>query len=69
MTSQVPPLASIFDLAEALKACALTVSLRVSSPVAENLDALHRAIRQAGVAQRGFVHARAVIETGSVDPG
>src|SRR5438046_1814127 len=31
-SSQVPPLPSIFDLAEALKACALTVSFLSNSP-------------------------------------
>src|SRR5262249_34487285 len=33
ITSQVPPLASIFDLAEALKACAFTVSFLFKSPL------------------------------------
>ena len=30
--------------------------------IAENLDSLYRAIRQAGIANRGFIHASAILE-------
>ena len=62
MISQVPPLASIFALAEALNACALTVSFLDNSPSPRILIPLGAAIGQAGRAQRRFIHARAVVK-------
>ncbi len=42
MTSTVPPAASIFSLAAALKPCALTVSFFVSSPRARTFTGWRR---------------------------
>ena len=62
MSSHAPPLASILALADALNACALTVSFRVSSPSPRILMPAAAAVRQPRAPQRRFVHARAVLE-------
>ena len=62
MTSTVPPAASIFALAAALKPLATTVKFLGQFAVAENLDAIGTAIGQTNGAQRGFIHPGAVFK-------
>ncbi len=69
-TSQVPPLASILALADALNALAITVSFLVKSPVPRILMPSERPLDKADGAQRRFVHARAVVklvQVGDID--
>ena len=57
ITSVVPPLAVIFSAADFEKWWALTISFLVNSPVAEDADAVGRALGQAGFLQ-GRRHRR-----------
>ena len=61
-TSQVPPLASILALAEALNALDADREFFGQFAVAENFHAVGAAIGQADRAQRRFIHSRAVVK-------
>jgi len=58
-------LASIFARADALNACALTVSFFGQLAVAQNFDAISAAIGQTCRAQRRFIHRARRCQTGS----